>query len=296
LFDPRHEGVVAYATRSIAAEVRLFLPVALPIPLVLIAAVLLGAVALVLRRRGGRPGVLGPRAGAALVPLMLGIMTMMVLAAAVAGRYPFGGPLRHQSLLFPFVILSVFIALDWLAARLPSPRARTAFVSAAALGCLAGALAWMPTFRITPGLPFAHEMSTFRTLFPHPPAVYVAQYSLIPLFVDYHDWEWRLESRSKTHPGFGVWRVSKRGDEFRVCRDLAHWVLDFSEARLYSNLERCLEVTGASRVAICELGQPGPRVNATALIDDHAARAGLRPVSVAAAPDGLFAAFEPRGH
>ena len=294
LFDPRREGALHYAARSTAAEVTLFLPAGVPAVVALIAALALGAAAFIFRKPSGRPDEAGPRTGAVLVPLMLGIMTMLTLMAAIAGRYPFGGPLRHQFFLFPFVVLSALMALDRLAARLPSPRARRAFVSAAVLGCLACTLAWMPTFSVTPGLLFAREMRTFRTLFPYVPAVYVAQYSLIPFFVHHHDWQWRLESVSKTHPGFGVWKVSKEGSEFRVCRDLAHWVLDFSEGQLYSNLERCLEATGAPRVAIFELGQLGARVSAPALINDHAVSAGLRPVSVVAAPEGLFAGFEQR--
>lgn len=294
LFDARREGVVAYVARSTTAEVNLFLPVALPLPVVLAAALALVAVTGVLRTPDERPRDVGPRTGAVLVPLMLAIMTIMTLAAGMAARYPFGGPLRHQFFLFPFVILSAMIALDRLAARLPSPRVRGAFVSVTALGCLAGAVAWMPTFRVTPGLPFAREMRAFRTIFPDTPAVYVAQFSLIPFFVHHHDRHWRLESLSAAHPGFGVWKVSTNGEEFKVCRDLAHWVLDFSEAQLYSNLARCLAATGAPRVAVFEIGRPDPSANATALIGEHAPQAGLRPVSVVVTPDGLFAGLEPR--
>lgn len=292
LFDPTREGLLAFAARAISAEVNVLLTVTLPGLVALIAAVTLGAGALVLLAAGGARSDTGPRTKAILVPLMLGIMMTMTLIAALAGRYPFGGPLRHQFFLFPFVILSVMIMLDRIAAWLPSGWMHRAFVSVAGGACLASTVAWMPTFSLTPGLPFVREMAVFRTLFPAPPAIYVAQYSLIPFFVHYHDWEWRLERSGKAHPGFGVWKVSKDGQEFRVCRDLAHWTLDFSEADLYSNIERCLKATSAPRVAIFELGRPAPVPNATELIDGRAVNAGLRLLSVTRAPEGLFAGFE----
>ena len=38
--------------------------------------------------------------------------------AALAGKYPFGGDLRQQFLLFPFLVLCVAIFVEWMAGRL----------------------------------------------------------------------------------------------------------------------------------------------------------------------------------
>src|SRR5262249_4759359 len=128
-------------------------------------------------------------------------------------------------------------------------------------------------------------------------AVYVAQYPLIPFFIHYHEWDWRMEHRLNAHPHFGVWKLSKDGQELRVCRDLGHWLLDVSEQDLYSNLNRCLDSTGAAQVAIFQLGQnglpEGSRTDeASTMMDKLATNAGLRSTSTVITPDSVFAGFE----
>ena len=44
--------------------------------------------------------------------LMLVLLVSELMVLAVIGRYPFGGDSRHQSIIFPFVLLSGFVGLD----------------------------------------------------------------------------------------------------------------------------------------------------------------------------------------
>jgi len=229
---------------------------------------------------------------------MLVMMAVLTLAAAIAGRYPFGGPPRHQFFLFPFAILSAIVALDRIeTAMLPAGWPRRVFIPAVVAGCVASIVSWMVLFNITRTPPFQRETSEFRMLFPNARAVYVAQYTLIPFFIHHHEWDWRLERRGNAHPDFGVWKLSKDGQELRVCRDFYRWWLDVSERELYSNLHRCLDSTGASQVAIFQLGQnglpEGSRTDeASRMIDKLATNAGLRSTSTVITADSVFAGFE----
>jgi len=298
LFDPRSERVIVFAARTVRAEIELFLPSAAS-GLVMFAAVatLGAAVFLCLTTwRNGRPE--GQQISAMMLPVMLGIMGVLALAAAIAGRYPFGGTLRHQFFMFPFVILSTFVTLDRIEASLPTRTLRRALVAAVNAGCAVSIVGWMISFSLTPSPPFQSQMATLQTLVPNQNAVYVAQFSLIPLFMYHHDWDWRLKSPASVDSSFGVWTASKDGQEFLVCRDLGHWLLDISDAGLYSNLERCLGMTGAPRVTLLQVGGNGfptglREPEASALIERLALKAGLRSVSLVTSPESVIGQFEP---
>ena len=237
------------------------------------------------------------RTVAMILPVMLAIMIAFTLAAAVAGRYPFGGLLRHQFFLLPFAILSLIVVLDRIDQTLPAGWPRRALAAAVLAGCAASAVVWMVTFTATSGLMYQRQVDTFRSLVPSARAVYVDQFSLIPLFMHYHEWEWRLEQPAASPSSFRVWKVSKDGRELRVCRDLAHWQLDISEAALYANLRKCVETTGAPEVAMFRLGRTGlppgrQGGEVSTLMEELAAKAGLRPVSIAIRRGSVFAAFE----
>ena len=297
LFDPGKEGLVAFGLRTTRAEIELFTPVALTDHAVLATAAAVGvAVFLFLAMRGRRLGG-EKRTVAMILPVMLAIMIGLTLAAAVAGRYPFGWPLRHQFFLLPFAILSLVVVLDRIDQTLPAGWPRSALTAAVMAGCAASVVGWMVTFSVTPGLMYQRQMDTFRSLSPSARAVYVDQFSLIPLFMHYHEWEWRLEQPAASPSSFRVWKVSKDGRELRVCRDLAHWQLDISEAALYANLQKCLETTGAPEVAMFRLGRNGlppgwQGGEMSTLMEELAAKAGLRPVSIAIRRGAVFAAFD----
>lgn len=55
------------------------------------------------------------------------ISTAMVFAAGVAGAYPFGGPMRHQAMLFPLYLAVIVLALDAVWSRLRSQLAQRVF-------------------------------------------------------------------------------------------------------------------------------------------------------------------------
>jgi len=169
------------------------------------------------------------------------------MAASLLGRYPFGGELRHQFLLFPFLVLSIILFLDRLATLTRLPQARAA---ALLLGAVAGSVNAKMNYNSFPNIRAdlaAQDMILFRKLFPSPDAVLLDQFNTIIFFTHYHDWTWR-----PTGAYGSVYRheVSKNGMVFAVARDNSIWNFDFTEAHLYVDINRVLATTAARSVTV----------------------------------------------
>jgi hypothetical protein len=222
------------------------------------------------------------------------VLLCIVALAAVAGKYPFGGPLRHQYLLLPFVLLVVFTALDQVLQRFRGWKARV-IVCLAACAIAANAIAWMSHFSTTPGYMAQAEMNRFRTLFPNAPVVYVDQFNLITFFAHHHERDWTLVRRLEER-GLDLWQVSDAYETFHVCRDRKPWLLDVSDPSLYYDIEACLDSTRATSVVIFRPQQHGvdiarPTESTTGLIPALSARAQLIGTRVAIEGEDVYAEF-----
>ena len=291
MFDSRREGLLAFVARTTRDEIGVFTPHG-PAGLVILAAAA-AALVVALARRGRSDG--DGRAVALLPPIMLIVMAGLTLAAAVAGRYPFGGPVRHQFFLLPFAVLTLAVILDRVGRVLPAGWPRHALVLVVAVGCAASIASWTAPFRATPGLMFQRQMAMFRASVPDARAIYLGQFSLIPFFMHHHEWDWRLRGPLGPADQFRVWTVSRDGRELFVCRDRAHWELDVADAELYANLDRCLDATGTFRVALFRVGPERlrqSREEGEALMKELAGKAGLEPRVIAIKRGNVFAEFE----
>lgn len=75
--------------------------------------------------------------------LALFLLTALLLLAGILGVYPFGGLIRHQSVLLPLSLLVIAFAIDWLWAQLVSRRGRQSLAAAVvAFGVLGLGQAW----------------------------------------------------------------------------------------------------------------------------------------------------------
>ncbi len=294
MFDPARETLVAFGRRTLTAEAALFSPAAIAGASGLGAAWAAGGLAVLFLAHRARC-LQGSRwSAAALVPVMVAVMTGGVLAAAVVRRYPFGGPVRHQFFLFPFIVLSAVVALDWLGRILPAVALRRALLAASLAGCAVSAGSWVAAAGPAPAMPLQREMATFRALAPGAPAVYLDQLNLIVFYMHHHEWKWRLRRLVGSPPLFELWTVSKDGRRLHVCRDRRRWLLDPSDAGLYGLLAECLEATNASGVALFlpgHLAAVPPAAEASGRLAALAAKAGLRPGSVVVERDGVFGSF-----
>jgi len=132
-FEPAgHESGLEFLLRNLKSELKLFSPPGFsPVLLALCVVAALASAFIWISGRG--PREFSTTISAAVFLLMLGAF----MAAGLAGKYPFGGALRHQYLLFPFLVLSGLALLDRSLTLLSAPRARVALLS---FGFLAASL------------------------------------------------------------------------------------------------------------------------------------------------------------
>jgi hypothetical protein len=300
MYDPAHETVgefVAHASRSLVLLALPALSRAGNLQAGIAAALAVGALAwLVSRRARGRLAVVPP--------IVLGVMLALNLVAAVAGRYPFGGELRHEIYLFPFALIALCAGIDTVRRRVSLPWSdRRAWVGAAALGVAASTWMWTSTFRVVPESLMQAQMDTFRAAFGTPRAVLVDQFNFIMFFDHYHDWDWRLDWQDPGRSPWQIWRASKGGSHIAVCRS-QQWQLDFSKPETFGDVAGCVRRAGP--VAVFRPQQPGLpatwRVSDTPdLVKRLGPAAGVTSTGATVHGEDVFVAFEaaapaPGGH
>jgi hypothetical protein len=163
-----------------------------------------------------------------------------IMASGVSGKYPFGGALRQQFFLFPFMVLCSAVLLDRVVAGLRDQKLGIALILVAVVGTVSAwslAFARYPKSQIDLG---AAQMDRFRKSFPTPAAVYVDQFNLINFFTHYHNWNWHFVSRSLVVPGMDTYNVSRGNSKMLLLRDKTRWSLDFSEPALYRDFAKCI--------------------------------------------------------
>jgi hypothetical protein len=218
---------------------------------------------------------------AAAVAFLGASMLAAIAVCGILGKYPFGGHVRHQFILFPFAVMCGCIVLDRFANAIPRQRARTALAAAAVLLTAGVSAAWyqkLPKIRTDIG---AEHMNRFRDVFPSPPSVYVDGFGLIMFFIYHHDWTWELRAQNPGSPWIDMYRVSKGGREFLLVRDRARWNADFGEAAFYADLAGAFRLAPLGSIAtfcIRQVPEPGgvqTEANLAQQILELASTAGL---------------------
>lgn len=187
--------------------------------------------------------------------LFLVLLVTTLLAASVKGAYPFGGDLRQQFILFPFLLLTAFSLLDSMLSW--RPRLRRPLIAIVLLGvCLNSGLGLA---RISPHKEgggfedmFAREMSLHRAAFPEAGAVYLGQFSLIVYFAHHDRWRWKTVDAN-------TYEITRGGRKVVVMRDeRLRWNLDVLDAMLYEDLGRRLESLRLRSTTVFSLRYPFP--------------------------------------
>jgi hypothetical protein len=240
MYDPSSESIFAYVART---SHKLFLlgfpeiPTG-PVITITVALVLLATWGWLVSRRRVR-GRLG------IIPLMIfPAMVFLNLLAGLAGRYPYGGTLRHEIFLFPFAIAAFFVLLDSVRRQVPLPwSSNRMWLSAITLGIAISCAAWMTNYRFVTKALMQDQMERFRAVFKTPSTVLVDQFNFIIFFSHHHDWEWHLVWQNPNRRGlWQIWEVSKPGQRFRVCRS-KKWHFDFSQTAAFADIRECLSHT-----------------------------------------------------
>lgn len=273
-------GSASFLARSVVAEIDLFSPVPIaPLPaavragVVGLLAVLAAGLLLTLRRRADWVVAAAPL-------VLLALLAGVLMGAALLGRYPFGGFLRHQFILFPFLMLATFALVDEVAARLTRGRLFLAALGVAVvLKCL---LQWGQV-RLVDVEPGAAEVAQFDQYLGDSGAVYVDRFSLIPFMASQQRHTWSAQREVGEH--FVVVPVQRSERTLLVMRDTTRWNCDLTDPRLYRDLRALLERTGLASIDIFRLRQdahllpPAARPERAALAESVvrlAAGAGLR--------------------
>jgi hypothetical protein len=181
---------------------------------------------------------------------MLAILATAMMGASLLGRYPFGGDLRHQFILFPFMVLSIFALVDEIVARLHHQQVAFAAVSTAVI--LNGVVQWRQV-RFVDDEPAAPQLATFDRYFGDSRAVYVDQTNLIYFFAAHQRDMWLAQSGPA--PGFHAFPVIEAQRTLLVLRDMKRWNCDLADRQLYGDLRQLIALTQVPSIDLFHLSR-----------------------------------------
>lgn len=296
MLDRRLESLPAFILRTTRSLVLLFIPGAGMQGLAgtLLAIVLMGGLCWLMMRRS-------VRGRGSVVPfVLLAVMALLNLAAGLAGRYPYGGYMRHELFLFPVAILCLFTAIEVARRTVPVRWSSSGlWTGVAALGVAANVWLALTTLTLT-SMPLRQEpMKRFEGYFGKPPAVLMTdQFNFIFVFGEFHEWTWHLRWEQPGRPMWQVWDVSRGGQRFEVCRE-REWQSDFTQPGFYASVASCLQQAAADRVAVFrpqQGGNPAPRQISAApeRVRKLAEAAGMEAVAVHVDGEDVYAQFSKR--
>jgi uncharacterized membrane protein len=173
--------------------------------------------------------------------LILLLLLVELIVFSLLGWYPFGGNDRHQSLLFPFLILTAFILLDQLITYLSASWLKTGILGTIAILIAANfSYRWQKTPRRSVEL-FTEEYRTFQEKVAPAQAVYVDQFTLIAYYIHTHDWKWEFRRHFREPDRVDEYDLtSPTGQHFVLLRNIDRWNFDLSNPGIYQMLARSL--------------------------------------------------------
>lgn len=243
-------GSGSFLARSMVAEIDLFSPFPIAglrpttvgVVLSLFAIVAIGLV-LTLYRRSDWVVASTPIA-------TLAILTTAMMGASLLGRYPFGGALHHQFILFPFIVLSIFAIVDEIVARSHHEWVALAVVSAAVI--LNGVVQWHRV-QFVDDEPAARELATFDRYFGDSRAVYVDHTNVIYFFAAHHRGMWLAQSGLGAK--FYALPVIEAQRRLLVLRDTKRWRYDLADRELYGDLRQLMALAQVPSVDLFRLSR-----------------------------------------
>lgn len=282
------ETVSAFLIRNWKNLLDWFSPVAVPVPLALSILVIGIAGAIVSSRDWTFP--------------ITAVMLAAIALAAVAGKYPFGGDLRQQFLLFPFMILCAAIFVEWIAVRcaraLPG-RGRLALNSLAVAAIVLVSVIAFRQYPKSSGRILSDRMALFDQLEPKPAAVYLDQFNLITFFIYHDQWRWTALDPPLPVPGVDIYRLTRGRDRMYVFRDTTRWNLEPRDPAVFVSFAQSLRAEAVPALSVFSVHQSPPAkpfADLRGLQRDIAAEAAASGVCVQKLkvnPVGWYGTFRP---
>lgn len=257
--DPARESWIEFLLRGLRQEINLFSPVTITSPLWLIALLVIAVAALIVVLRMQDVSFATP-------VVLLCVLGSLVVLAALFGKYPLGGQLRHQFLLFPFIILAVVSLLG-------AMRPRGVFAALFAILICANAVAGYRQFQIIRTPLFQSEFEKLRTVVPPSTMLYVDEFSTIALFCRDHDWNWHLAASDKRHTLF--YELTKGGARKKLVRIRNQWNFDPLQEALYRDVRREMDLHGERSAGLFAIRTIWPGTDTRAQVERAASAAGL---------------------
>jgi hypothetical protein len=247
------------------------------------------AVILFRTRRSGDPSV---------VPILLaGVMVGELVGLSIARAYPFGGLLRHQYVVGPFLILAVFVVMDRLASLL-GRRARFALMASTGLLLIGNLAVRWPTLVVFPNaVAYSEQFNSYRAAFPDARAVYVDHWGVIGYFIHTDDRPRRFVRRIDDVFAIDQYHIDGPPGGVEIFYDKSRYVLDVRHASLYRSLARCLRQSGVKQLTMFFFSPGDVPFNDAAetlrrIITRTAAEEGLTTTKVVVGTTTIFAGFE----
>ncbi|HEY3837058.1 MAG TPA: glycosyltransferase family 39 protein [Bryobacteraceae bacterium] len=179
----------------------------------------------------------------AMVPLMVGVMLGELVFLSLMGRYPFGGELRQQSILIPFVFLTVFLVVDGIASRV-------VFAGVGVLIAASFVYGWT-TFPWDPVELKTAENDLFSKTFPAPEAVYGDATSIIHYYSRHDRAKWINVDRFVVNQQRVVaYRVEEGGRSTVVMRNKRTAYLDLQDPETYQALAESMRRVGVKSAVV----------------------------------------------
>lgn len=289
--DVPGERFGGFLARTTASEIRLFVPgwitnnaFALWFGLVGLAFSAWGAVAVLRRSRSAAHA-------SRFLPAAVTAGTSLAIAAAACARvYPFGARMRHQALLFPFAMISFFVAFDelWRVAR---PLVRGVI---AALLC--GAVLGNSTFAAVNAWHFpppilADAIADRAVSYPER-TIIVGQFGARALLAHFGRYRWTFLFPAGRHGRMDLIRIERPGDPILVLRSGVARTLPLREDLTWEIIARTFTELDLSCATVVEVGDRQDPSNASReqfemAVRRAASRAGLRAEVDDLDPDSL---------
>jgi len=186
----------------------------------------------------------------------------MLAVAGLAGRYPFGGDLRQQYILFPFVVLCGAVLIERLGGALARFVPAYGRITANALLILTIVSLSAIWYRQIPKRTedvIREQAEIFNRLVPGPKAVFLDQYNLILFFVYHHMWTWKSVAPPPPIADTDVYRLQRGADEMLVLRDKTDWNIDATDPAILHRIADSMRAANIPEISVFSARQCPPR-------------------------------------
>jgi hypothetical protein len=218
---------------------------------------------------------------AAFPAAFLMIVAAGLALAAILDKYPYGGAMRQQSILFPFLVLTAALVVRDLAKENKRALAATA-------GIVAASFLYTQAMKPYVGMEgSSHPADVFRAYFPAPDAVFTDRFSFFPYFVAFDDRDWAFLGDTA---GTEAYRPTGTPLVLRNIR----WNFTFADPSVYTDIRQLMEQYHLRSVSMFCIQQfPYPGGNEAEVVRATAATAGLLVDKIQLDGRSVYATFVP---